>query len=288
MEISARREPERDRRRLLRCRSTEAPSTRTARSSTTCSTGTPSRSMRQPGKELWKTQVADMAEGETTPMAPFVVKNRVIVGASGGEFGIYGWIKGLDLKTGQGGLDRRATSAPTPRCSPSPAPSSRSTTRARSSARAAGRRQRGRPAAGRSGAGCRTIPSSTWSTTGRAIPSPYNPEQRAGDNKWTESVLARRPADGALVWAYQFTPHDNWDYDAVADHDPGGPQDRRPGAEGAGHFNKNGFQYTLDRATGEVLAAPPYVQVTWATGIDLKTGRPCSTRPSSPERRRAT
>src|SRR5882724_4909777 len=53
------------------------------------------------GKELWKTQIADLNEGETTPVAPFVVKDRVIVGASGGEFGIYGWTKGLDLKTGK-------------------------------------------------------------------------------------------------------------------------------------------------------------------------------------------
>ena len=56
--------------------------------------------------EVWKTKIADLGEGETTPMAPFVVKDRVMVGASGGEFGIYGWVKGLDLKTGQGGLDR--------------------------------------------------------------------------------------------------------------------------------------------------------------------------------------
>ena len=55
----------------------------------------------QTGKELWKTQIADLGEGETTPMAPFVVKDRVIVGPSGGEFGIYGWVKGLDLKTGK-------------------------------------------------------------------------------------------------------------------------------------------------------------------------------------------
>jgi PQQ-dependent dehydrogenase (methanol/ethanol family) len=87
-------------------------------------------------------------------------------------------------------------------------------------------------------------------------------------------VLARRPSDGALVWAYQFTPHDNWDYDAVAtmilaDLTIGGKVRKTLVS-----FNKNGFQYTLDRATGELLAAPPYVRVTWAKEIDLKSGRP--------------
>jgi lanthanide-dependent methanol dehydrogenase len=105
-------------------------------------------------------------------------------------------------------------------------------------------------------------------------PSPYNAEQRVGDNKWTSSVLARRPSDGSLVWAYQTTPHDNWDYDAVstlilADVNIAGKV-----RKALVTFNKNGFQYTLDRATGELLAAPAYVQVTWAKNIDLKTGRP--------------
>jgi glucose dehydrogenase len=109
---------------------------------------------------------------------------------------------------------------------------------------------------------------------GTGNPAPYNAEQRAGDNKWTCSVLARRPSDGALVWAYQFTPHDNWDYDAVStmiltEVTVGGRA-----RKALVTFNKNGFQYTLDRATGEVLTAEPYVQVTWAKSIDLKTGKP--------------
>jgi lanthanide-dependent methanol dehydrogenase len=87
-------------------------------------------------------------------------------------------------------------------------------------------------------------------------------------------VLARRPSDGSLIWAYQFTPNDNWDYDAnstmiLTDVRVGGRV-----RKALVTFNKNGFQYTLDRATGEVLAAHPYVHVTWAKSIDLKSGRP--------------
>jgi PQQ-dependent dehydrogenase (methanol/ethanol family) len=108
--------------------------------------------------------------------------------------------------------------------------------------------------------------------TGNA--SPYNAEQRLGDNKWTASVLARRPADGSLVWAYQFTPHDNWDYDAagamvLADLQVGGKA-----TKALVHFDKNGFAYTLDRATGRLLLAQPFANVTWAKSIDLATGRP--------------
>src|SRR3989454_9579766 len=109
---------------------------------------------------------------------------------------------------------------------------------------------------------------------GTGNPAPYNPEQRAGDNKWTASVLARRPEDGTLVWAYQFTPHDSWDYDAasemiLADLTVNG----RP-RKVLVHFDKNGFAYTMDRATGEVLVAQPFVDVNWAKRVDVATGRP--------------
>ena len=225
------------------------------------------------GHEVWKTQIASVADGETTPMAPFVVKDRVIVGASGGEFGIFGWLKGLDLKTGKVAwvahnvgpdadmLVRAGTFKPF--------------------------YDKG------SDLGQMSWPKETWKTGGAPVwgwlsydpdldllfygvgnPSPYNPEQREGDNKWTSSVLARRPSDGSLVWAYQFTPHDNWDYDAVGTMILADVKIAGRTRKALVTFNKNGFQYTLDRATGEVLSAPPYVQVTWARGIDLKTGRP--------------
>jgi lanthanide-dependent methanol dehydrogenase len=225
------------------------------------------------GRELWKTKIADVAEGETTPMAPFVVKGRVIVGASGGEFGIYGWLKGLDLATGKIVWTGRNLG-----------PDADMLVKAGTF----------KPFYDKGvDLGQSTWPRDSWKVGGAPVwgwisydpvldllyygvgnPAPYNAEQRPGDNKWTSSVLARRPSDGALVWAYQFTPHDNWDYDAtavliLADLTIGGKPRKTLVS-----FNKNGFQYTLDRATGEVLAAPPFVPVTWATSIDLKTGRP--------------
>jgi PQQ-dependent dehydrogenase (methanol/ethanol family) len=224
------------------------------------------------GQEVWKTQIADMGSGETVTMAPLVVKDRVIVGASGGEFGIYGWTKGLDLKTGAVlwtahnlGPDAdmlRGADFKTPYDSGADL-------------------------------GVHSWPGDTWRTGGAPVwgwlsydpeldliyygtgnAGPYNAEQRPGDNKWTASVLARRPADGSLVWAYQFTPHDSWDFDAtgamvLADLTVAG----KP-VKALVHFDKNGFAYTLDRSNGRVILAQPFVKVNWATAVDLQTGRP--------------
>jgi len=225
------------------------------------------------GKEIWKTQVADLGSGETTTMAPLVVKDRVIVGASGGEFGIYGWLKALDLKTGQvvwtaHNMGPDADMLIRPDSFKPPYDSG-------------------------TDLGVHSWPADAWKIGGAPVwgwvsydpeldliyygtgnASPYNPEQRPGDNKWSSSVLARRPEDGTLVWAYQFTPHDSWDFDAtgamiLADLTVSG----KP-VKALVHFDKNGFAYTLDRATGKLLVASPFAPVTWAKGVDLATGRP--------------
>ena len=225
------------------------------------------------GREVWNTAIADVANGETTPMAPFVVKDRVIVGAAGGEFGIYGFVKALDLKTGEivwtahniGPDADMLVNADTfkPHYD-------KGTELGMSSWPRDGWKTGGAPVWG----WMSYDPDLDLLYYGTGNPSPYNAEQRPGDNKWTSSVLARRPSDGALVWAYQFTPHDNWDYDAVATMILADVKIAGQARKALVTFNKNGFQYTLDRATGEVLAASPFVQVTWATKIDLATGRP--------------
>jgi PQQ-dependent dehydrogenase (methanol/ethanol family) len=225
------------------------------------------------GKELWNVKVGELSDGETMPMAPLVVKNRVIVGPSGGEFGIHGWAKALDLATGK--LAWTAYNA---------GPDSDMLIRSGTF----------KPFYDRGvDLGMTTWPRDAWKIAGAPVwgwlsydveldllyygvgnPGPYNPEQRPGDNKWTNSVLARHPGDGSLVWAYQFTPHDNWDYDSnagmlLADLVVKG----RP-RKVLVHFDKNGFAYTIDRTNGEVLVAEPFVSVNWARRIDLASGRP--------------
>ena len=225
------------------------------------------------GKELWNTKIADPKDGETTPMAPFVVKNRVIVGPSGGEFGIHGWAKALDLATGEvvwtayneGSDDDMLVRPGTFKPFYDKGSDLGLTTWAKDSWKNAGA-----PVWG----WLSYDPDLDLVYFGVGNPGPYNPEQRAGDNKWTNSVLARRPVDGTLVWAYQFTPHDNWDYDSNAEMILAELTVKGRPRQTLVHFDKNGFAYTMDRATGEVLVAEPYVYLNWAKRIDLVTGRP--------------
>jgi PQQ-dependent dehydrogenase (methanol/ethanol family) len=225
------------------------------------------------GREVWKTPIADVGGGETTTMAPLVVGERVIVGASGGEFGIYGWLKGLELRTGRTAWTGHNLG-----------PDADMLVHAGTF----------RPPYGVSAdEGAHSWGNDSWKTGGAPVwgwlsydpeldlvyygtgnAAPYNAEQRPGDNKWSASVLARRPGTGELIWAYQFTPHDSWDYDAtgamvLVDLTIAGRT-----VKALVHFDKNGFAYTLDRATGRVLVAAAYAPVTWARSVDLASGRP--------------
>jgi lanthanide-dependent methanol dehydrogenase len=225
------------------------------------------------GKEIWKTKVAEVTKGETTPMAPLVVKDRVIVGTSGGEYGVRGWVKGLDAKTGKVAwtgysigpdkdvLARSGTFKPF---------YEKGNQLARDSWPKDGWKRGGAPVWG----WLSYDPELDLIYYGTGNPAPWNSEQRPGDNRWATSVMARSPGDGSLRWAYQFTPADNWDFDStqemiLADLTLNG----RP-RKTLVHFDKNGFVYTMDRATGELLRADAYVPVNWARRVDLKTGRP--------------
>ena len=226
------------------------------------------------GNQVWRTRMGDVARGETITMAPIVVKGKVLVGSSGGEMGVRGWIAALDVATGRVvwkayniGPDRDVKVGP--RFKPFYS------------------HDKGKDL------GATTWPGDTWKTGGGAVwgwlsydpelnlvyhgtsnPGPWNADQRAGDNKWTAAILARDADTGEMVWALQTSPHDLWDYDAVNENIlvdlPMKGQMRKVLV----HFDRNGFQYTVDRATGQVLLAEPFVPMNWATGIDMATARP--------------
>jgi PQQ-dependent dehydrogenase (methanol/ethanol family) len=224
------------------------------------------------GKELWRSTLGEIKRGESMTMAPLVVKDKVLVGNSGGEFGVRGWLTALDAATGR--IAWRAYSTGPDKdvlIGPGFKPFYKSDQGA--------------------DLGVKSWPPEAWKIGGGTVwgwisydpqldlvyygtgnPGPWNPEQRPGDNKWTSGVFARRADTGEAVWFYQFSPHDLHDYDAVNENVlvdlawQGQPRKLllRP--------ERNGYVYVMDRATGQVLSATPFVHVTSSTGVDLETG----------------
>jgi lanthanide-dependent methanol dehydrogenase len=117
---------------------------------------------------------------------------------------------------------------------------------------------------------------------GTANPGPWNPDLRPGDNKWTAAVFARRPDTGEAVWAYQLSPHDIFDYDVVNESLlvdlPIGGRTRKTMLRA----ERNGFFYIIDRTTGEVISAEPYVFTNSTKYIDLKSGQPVEDKSNKP------
>ncbi|HEX8172560.1 MAG TPA: methanol/ethanol family PQQ-dependent dehydrogenase [Thermoanaerobaculia bacterium] len=225
------------------------------------------------GKEIWVTQLADINHGESITMAPLVVKNRVLVGNSGGEFGVRGWLTALD--TANGKIVWRAWSTGPdkdvligPRFKPFYA-----SDRGKDLGVTTWPKDKWRIGGGTVWGWISYDPELDLLFHGTANPGPWNPDLRPGDNKWTSGIFARKPDTGEAVWFYQWSPHDEFDYDGVneqllLDLPVGGARRKvlvRP--------ERNGYVYVLDRATGQVLSADPFVHITTSFGVDLKTGR---------------
>jgi len=239
------------------------------------------------GRELWRTKLGNIALGETITMAPLVVKGKVLVGNSGGELGVRGWLVALDAKSGKQ-LWKAYSTGPDKDVLIGPAfkPFYAS--------------DRG------ADLGVKSWPPQAWQIGGGTVwgwisydpqlnliyygtgnPGPWNPEQRPGDNKWTAGLFARDPDTGQARWFYQFSPHDLHDYDAVNENLlldlPLEGKTRRVLVRP----ERNGYVYVLDRASGEVLSATPYVHITTSTGVDLKSGRPQYNPKTEPKAGRA-
>jgi alcohol dehydrogenase (cytochrome c) len=226
------------------------------------------------GQLVWRTRLGDPTTGETMTGAPLVVKDKVIVGNAGGELGIRGWIQALDLTTGRPAW-KAFNTGPDADVKIGPA------------FKAFYAKDRG------SNLGTTTWPGTMWQQGGAtawnwfsydpgldllyygtANPGVWNPDMRPGDNKWGATIFARRPSTGEAVWAYQVTPHDAWDFDAVSENIVVDLPINGVARKVIVHFDKNGFAYTIDRATGQVINANKFANVTWAERVDLATGAP--------------
>lgn len=220
------------------------------------------------GKVVWKEKIEDYAAGYSYTAAPLIVKGMVLTGVSGGEFGVVGRVEARDAKTGnliwsrptvEGHMGYKYD------------------------------KDGNKTENGMTGTLNASWPGETWKTGGASTwlggtydaqtglvyfgtgnPGPWNSHIRQGDNLYSSSTLAIDPETGKIVWHYQNTPNDGWDFDGVNEFVTFDLDGKRVG----GKADRNGFFYVNDAKTGKLLNAFPFVKVNWATSIDLKTGRP--------------
>ena len=225
------------------------------------------------GKQVWRTKVGDINRGETFTGAPLIVKNKVIVGDSGGELGVRGYVAALDVDNGN--LQWKAyNSGPDadvkigadfhPFYAKDKGPNLGATTWAGDQWKLGG---------GTVWGWITYDPETNLFYYGTGNPGVWNADLRPGDNKWSCAIMARDADTGELKWAYQISAHDAWDYDEImenilVDMNYGG----RP-RKLLVHPGRSGFVFVLDRQSGELLSAEPFEPVNWARGYDLKTGK---------------
>lgn len=216
------------------------------------------------GKVVWREKIDDYAAGYSYTAAPLIAEGLLMTGVSGGEFGVVGRVEARDPKTGKMVWTRPVVEG--------------------HMGYKDGKEN------GISGTTNATWPGETWKTGGAATwlggtydpktglayfgtgnPGPWNSHVRKGDNLYSASTVAIEVKTGKIVWHYQNTPNDGWDYDGVNEFVTFDMDGKRMGAKA----DRNGFFYVNDATTGKLVNAFPFVKkVTWATGIDLKTGRP--------------
>jgi alcohol dehydrogenase (cytochrome c) len=209
------------------------------------------------GTVAWEQKIDAWKNGYSSTGAPLVVKDKVIVGIAGAEYGVRGYLRAYDAATGKEVWTRHTVPGP------------------------------GEP-------GNDTWPGETWKTGGGSTwvtgsydpetnlllwgtgnPGPWNSDLRKGDNKWTCSLLAIDADSGEIKWAYQYTPNDAWDYDGnnapvLLDLTLDGKPRKL-----AVQSNRNGFLYVLDRVTGAFIYATPTIEgINWTKGLDPETGKP--------------
>ena len=246
------------------------------------------------GAVVWsvKNGEIDGSKGESATGAPMVVKDKVIIGISGAEYGVRGWTAAYNLKDGSVAWKAYSTG-----------PDSETLIDPEKTT------QLGKPVG--PDTGVKSWEGEEWKTGGGTTwgwfsydpklnliyygtgnPGTWNPTQRPGDNRWSMTLMARDADTGVAKWLYQMTPHDEWDYDGVNENilvdglEIGGqPRDVLV------HFDRNGFGYTLDRATGELLVAKKYdPKVNWATEVVMdpasdQYGRPKVVAEYSPQQK---
>jgi alcohol dehydrogenase (cytochrome c) len=215
------------------------------------------------GEMVWDKVFADIRAGESATMAPLVVRDLVLVGSSGGEYGVRGHIDAFRIADGTRAWRRYNV--------PAPGEPGFETWPQDSDVWA-----RGGGTAWITGTYDPELNLVYWGT---GNPGPdFSPEVRPGDNLYTNSVLALEPETGEMRWHYQWTPHDQWDYDGVGEN----ILFEQGGRKLLAHFDKNGHLFIIDRTNGEFIRAVPFTETTWGS-VDPNTGEVTVLRTPTPE-----
>ena len=228
------------------------------------------------GKVVWKEKVEDYAAGYSMTAAPMIVKDMVISGVSGGEFGVLGRVEARDAKTG-----KLVWMRPTVEGNMGYKDGKENGVTGKTNATWTGDLYKTGGAA--TWGNFTYDPETNLIYAGTGNPSPWNSWLRPGDNLYSSSTLAIDPATGKIVWHYQTTPHDGWDFDGVNEFITFKGKD---GRILGGKADRNGFFFVNDAKSGKLVSAFPFVKkITWAKEIDLKTGKPVyvdDNRPGDP------
>jgi lanthanide-dependent methanol dehydrogenase len=232
------------------------------------------------GSVVWSAQNGDPSKGETGTSAPMVVKDKVIVGNAGGEYGVRGTMTAYEIKTGKQvwrgysvGPDSDTLIDPQKTTSLGKPVGAESSTKTWQG-------DQWKLGGGDTWGWYSYDPQLNLMYYGSGNPSTWNPRQRPGDNRWSTSIWARDADSGVVKWVYQMTPHDQWDYDGInemilTDQNIGGTMRKL-----LTHFDRNGFGYTLDRTNGDLLVAEKFDPVVnWATKVDMDNSSPTYGRP---------
>jgi alcohol dehydrogenase (cytochrome c) len=221
---------------------------------------------KETGKVAWETNLADGQADLQLTAAPLAVKDKIIIGAAGGDRGVRDFIAALDGATGK--LVWRKYTVPAPG-----EPGSET--------------WKDKNNAWQTGGGAMWVTGSydpatnqvLWGT-GNPVPM-YNPFYRPGDNLYTNSLISWDPDSGRMNWYHQYVPGDMWDYDAAGTHILIDGQIAGQPHNLVTHSARNGFLYALERTNGQTLLAKPYMEViNWTKGIDQKTGLPIDYDPT--------
>lgn len=231
------------------------------------------------GKVVWSIKNGDPKLGAVNTNAPHVFGDKVVTGISGGEWGVRGYLSAYNLSDGK--LAWRAYSTgPDSEMLFDPAKTmtwddGKLVPVGTNSSLKTWQGDQWKIGGGTTWGWYSYDPQTNLVYYGTGNPSTWNPSQRPGDNKWSLSIIARDLNTGMAKWAYQMTPFDEWDYDGINEMILADVPHKGKTRKALVHFDRNGFGYTLDRVTGELLVAEKFdPTVNWATHVDMKSGRP--------------